>query len=154
MYGVDARAVRPYRECVGMAFCFYRIWCRCELNSFSGQNPWHRDDYWQKRPCYRDVFSEIYPCDKDLWRETVIFIQILDKYFYSSILRQLADKSLDFKRYLYDEIPDDSFVGIMGPRGVGKSILLLQKIKESDKKSLYVDADNLYFATHSFVSHS
>ena len=42
-------------------------------------------------------------------------------------------------------------MGLTGPRGVGKSTLLLQKIKESNKKCLYVDADNLYFATHSIV---
>ena len=76
---------------------------------------------------------------------------MVDNYLHSLMLRQLADTSLEFKRYLYDEIPDARLVGITGPRGVGKSTLVLQKIKESEKKCLYVDADNLYFATHSLV---
>lgn len=76
---------------------------------------------------------------------------MIDNSLHSSMLRQLAETSLKFKRYLYSDIPDARLVGITGPRGVGKSTLLLQKIKESDKKCLYVDADNLYFATHSLV---
>ena len=36
-----------------------------------------------------------------------------------------------FKRYLYSEIAWDArMIGLMGPRGVGKSTLLLQRIKE------------------------
>ncbi len=57
-----------------------------------------------------------------------------------------------YHRYIYDDIPDNArLVGLTGPRGVGKSTLVLQKIKESDKKSLYVDVDNIYFANHSLV---
>lgn len=64
-------------------------------------------------------------------------------------LRLLKSK---YHRYIYDDIPDNArLVGLTGPRGVGKSTLVLQKIKESDKKSLYVDADNIYFSTHSLV---
>lgn len=77
---------------------------------------------------------------------------MIDNSLYSSMLIQLADTSLKFKRYLYQDIPDARLVGITGPRGVGKSTLLLQKIKEPDKKCLYVDADNLYFTTHTLVS--
>lgn len=76
---------------------------------------------------------------------------MIDNSLYSAMLKQLGDTTLNFKRYLYDEIPDARLVGITGPRGVGKSTLILQKIKESDRKCLYVDADNLYFATHSLV---
>lgn len=77
---------------------------------------------------------------------------MIDNSLHSAMLKQLNDTSLRFKRYLYQDIPDARLVGITGPRGVGKSTLLLQKIKESDKKCLYVDADNLYFATHTLVS--
>lgn len=77
---------------------------------------------------------------------------MVDNSLHSAMLKQLNDISLKFKRYLYDDIPDARLVGITGPRGVGKSTLLLQKIKESNKKCLYVDADNLYFTTHTLVS--
>lgn len=76
---------------------------------------------------------------------------MIDNSLHADMLKQLSDTSLKFKRYLYNEIPDARLVGITGPRGVGKSTLLLQKIKESDRKCLYVDADNLYFATHTLV---
>ncbi|MCR4964135.1 MAG: AAA family ATPase [Bacteroidales bacterium] len=44
-------------------------------------------------------------------------------------------------------------IGLVGPRGVGKSTLILQHIlKESDKqKALYVSADTTYFAQHTLV---
>ena len=53
------------------------------------------------------------------------------------------------KRYLYDKISWGSrLIGILGPRGVGKTTMVLQYIKENlDKnKSLYVLADDFYFA--------
>lgn len=59
-----------------------------------------------------------------------------------------------FKRYLYSEIAWDArMIGLMGPRGVGKSTLLLQRIKEMKGmgKCLYVSADNLYFSNHTLV---
>ena len=43
-------------------------------------------------------------------------------------------------------------VGLMGPRGVGKSTMVLQHIKEQDevtrRRSIYVSADHSYFLTH------
>lgn len=68
------------------------------------------------------------------------------------MLRQLHLQTSEFHRYIYNDIPAEArLVGLTGPRGVGKSTLLLQKIKESKDKSLYVDADNLYFTTHTLV---
>lgn len=65
---------------------------------------------------------------------------------------QLRMLKSDFHRYIYNEIPENArLVGLTGPRGVGKSTLVLQKIKESDKKCLYVDADNIFFATNSLI---
>ena len=69
---------------------------------------------------------------------------------------QLRLVSLDFKRYMYDKLPWEArLVGLMGPRGVGKSTLVLQHIKEMDGdsvgKSLYVSADHSYFTTHTLV---
>ena len=55
----------------------------------------------------------------------------------------------DFKRYLYPEIACNSrMLGIVGPRGVGKTTLLLQYIKENlnTDSALYASADDLYFS--------
>ncbi len=66
---------------------------------------------------------------------------------------QLKRTPLEFVRYKYSEVNWESrLVGIIGPRGVGKSTMLLQHIKQStDGKRLYVSADNLYFANHSLI---
>jgi predicted AAA+ superfamily ATPase len=56
-----------------------------------------------------------------------------------------------FKRYLFDEIAWSSrMVGIIGPRGVGKTTLVLQYIKTQldTKRALYAAADDLYFSQH------
>lgn len=59
-----------------------------------------------------------------------------------------------FTRYKYEDIDWNSrMIGITGPRGVGKSTMILQHIgKLPDKaNSLYVSADHTYFTTHSLV---
>lgn len=66
---------------------------------------------------------------------------------------QLRMVSLDFKRYMYDKLPWEArLVGLVGPRGVGKSTMLLQHLKEQDEevrsKSFYFSADHSYFLTH------
>lgn len=56
-----------------------------------------------------------------------------------------------FKRYMFTRIPWSSrLVGIVGPKGVGKSTMILQYIKENqeDDKFLYVSADHTYFSNH------
>lgn len=61
----------------------------------------------------------------------------------------LQHTNTTFKRYLYEEIAWDSrMVGIIGPRGVGKTTLILQFIKENldPSKALYASADDLYFS--------
>ncbi|MDR0559843.1 MAG: AAA family ATPase [Prevotellaceae bacterium] len=61
----------------------------------------------------------------------------------------LSETSLDFKRYLMPKIDwTDRMFGIVGPRGVGKTTLILQYIKEnhSVEDTLYVSMDNVYFA--------
>lgn len=69
---------------------------------------------------------------------------------------QLSLVSLDFKRYMYEKLPWEArLVGLMGPRGVGKSTMILQRIKEmaeaDQQHTLYISADHSYFTTHTFV---
>ncbi len=61
----------------------------------------------------------------------------------------LQNTTTDFKRYLYENVSWDSrMVGIIGARGVGKTTMILQHIKEKldSKKALYVSADDMYFS--------
>ncbi len=63
----------------------------------------------------------------------------------------LRETSTTFHRYMYDRIHwDTRMIGLMGPRGVGKTTLVLQHIKEQLplKESLYVQAEDFYFASH------
>lgn len=66
--------------------------------------------------------------------------------------RKLAATDLRFKRYLYNEINwNVRLVGIKGARGVGKTTLLLQHIKDSFQNvddALYFSLDNLWFDNH------
>jgi uncharacterized protein len=60
----------------------------------------------------------------------------------------LQNTTTDFKRYLYEKVSwDNRMIGIIGARGVGKTTLILQHIKENldTKKALYVSADDMYF---------
>ena len=68
--------------------------------------------------------------------------------------RLLKQTRTDFVRYKYDEIKWTSrMLGLVGPRGVGKTTLFLQYIKQnlSPRDTLYVSADNLYFADHTLI---
>ncbi len=63
----------------------------------------------------------------------------------------LRETSTTFHRYMYDRIHWDArMIGLMGPRGIGKTTLVLQHIKEQlpIKESLYVQAEDFYFASH------
>lgn len=63
----------------------------------------------------------------------------------------LQSTTTNFKRYLYTEIAWNSrMVGIIGGRGVGKTTMLLQYIKENldTQKALYVSADDMYFVDY------
>lgn len=55
-----------------------------------------------------------------------------------------------FVRYLYHQINwDNRLIAIVGPRGAGKTTLMLQRIKKDlwrEKNALYINADDLYFA--------
>lgn len=68
--------------------------------------------------------------------------------------RKLHDTPTDLIRYKYEEIEWGGHAfGLVGPRGVGKSTMLLQHIKTQleIKNTLYVSADHLYFTSHTLV---
>lgn len=71
----------------------------------------------------------------------------LQEYFNNS----LRKTNTDFHRYMYDRINwNNRMIGLTGPRGVGKTTLILQYIKENmpRENSLYVTAEDFYFASH------
>lgn len=73
---------------------------------------------------------------------------------YELFYRKLKNTPVEFLRYKYNLIKWESRAfGLVGPRGVGKSTMLLQYIKQNldTKDTLYVSADNLYFAEHKLV---
>ena len=70
---------------------------------------------------------------------------------YKKLLRETAT---DFHRYLYGQINwENRIVGIRGPRGVGKTTMMLQHIKEvlPVDDVLYVNADDIYFSDHRLI---
>ena len=67
---------------------------------------------------------------------------------------QLKQTTSTFHRYMFDQISWDSrMFGLVGPRGVGKSTMILQYIKEhrDSRHILYIGADHLYFSSHTLV---
>lgn len=68
--------------------------------------------------------------------------------------RKLRDTPTDLIRYRYSQIAwQGHALGLVGPRGVGKSTMLLQHIKMhlDVNDTLYVSADNMYFSSHTLV---
>lgn len=67
----------------------------------------------------------------------------------------LSDVRTDIRRSLYWDIDwSQQLIGIKGQRGVGKTTLMLQRIKETDPtgvSSFYVTLDNLWFSDHSLI---
>ena len=67
--------------------------------------------------------------------------------------RRLANINLTFKRYLYDKINwDVRLIGIKGERGVGKTTMILQHLKETIEnidEAMYLSLDNLWFNDNS-----
>lgn len=73
---------------------------------------------------------------------------------YQYMNEQLAMLRSEFRRYAYASINWEArMLGLLGPRGVGKTTLFLQHIKAEEDLSttLYVSCDNLHFTTHSLA---
>jgi len=61
----------------------------------------------------------------------------------------LRNTNLAFKRYLFNKVSwNGRMIGIVGPRGVGKTTMILQYIKEylNVNNTLFVFADDMYFS--------
>lgn len=79
------------------------------------------------------------------------FLLVSRLFLFEYMQRQLDAVTTTFHRYIYPNISwDNRMLGIVGPRGVGKTTLFLQRIKEmgSPQTTLYVSADHMYFADH------
>ncbi len=73
---------------------------------------------------------------------------------FETFKRKLRDTPTDLVRYKYSQIAwQGHALGLVGPRGVGKSTMLLQHIKMhlGLHDTLYVSADNLYFSSHTLA---
>jgi predicted AAA+ superfamily ATPase len=76
--------------------------------------------------------------------------------FLTDTFHRLIDEvAITKKRFLYDSFAlRNRLTGLVGPRGVGKTTLLLQYIKEhlyEDKKPFYFSADLIYFQQTSLL---
>lgn len=79
---------------------------------------------------------------------------MIDNTLIAYMEEMLRQTPTDFVRYMADRIDWDSrMIGIVGPRGVGKSTMLLQRLKAHRQEGMwvYVSADHTYFANHSLV---
>ena len=77
----------------------------------------------------------------------------MDKLF-EQFLNLLKETDTNFFRYIYEEINWKSrMIGLTGPRGVGKTTLVLQHIKKNldPKDTLYVTVEDFYFADHKLI---
>ena len=81
--------------------------------------------------------------------------KMIENSLYEYMNEMLQYVPQQFHRYMYNQIPWGArMIGLTGPRGVGKSTMLLQYALEHNENHsiLYVGADNLWFASHSLVT--
>ncbi len=85
--------------------------------------------------------------------QNCIIMEITDIYINSS--RLVNSVSLSHIRYLYDTIDWSSrMICVKGARGVGKTTLMLQRIKKVFSKSeqaIYISLDDLWFTEHRLI---
>lgn len=69
--------------------------------------------------------------------------------------KRLQATDTTIHRFLFSEIDwSQPLIGIKGQRGVGKTTMMMQRIKENDpsgEQSFYASLDNLWFADHSLI---
>ena len=70
--------------------------------------------------------------------------------FFNEQFELINKLDLEFKRSVYDlvDIENNKLTALLGQRGVGKTTILLQKLKEiNSDNALYISVDNPYFST-------
>jgi predicted AAA+ superfamily ATPase len=78
----------------------------------------------------------------------------MDKLF-EQFLKLLKETDTSFFRYIYTELNwKNRMIGLTGPRGVGKTTLVLQHIKKNlnPAETLYVTAEDFYFADNKLIN--
>lgn len=73
---------------------------------------------------------------------------------YETMHRLLENTTSNFLRYAYSDIDwNNRMLGLVGPRGVGKTTLFLQHLKcqEDIDNCLFVSADDIYFSDHTLL---
>jgi len=79
---------------------------------------------------------------------------MVDNSLYNLMEEQLRLTPTKFHRYAYPEVAwEGRLTGIIGPRGVGKSTMMLQHIIEhrAEGHCLYVSADYAFFSSHNLT---
>lgn len=79
---------------------------------------------------------------------------MVENILYEYMAEMLRQTTQTHFRYIYNKIDWQArMFGIVGPRGVGKSTMILQHIKQhfSGQHMLYISADFLYFNTHTLA---
>lgn len=67
--------------------------------------------------------------------------------------KKTENTSVGFRRYLYKEIDwNERLLVVTGQRGTGKTTLLLQRLKETGGKGIYLSLDDIYFEVNRLVT--
>lgn len=70
-------------------------------------------------------------------------------------IEKLASIQVNFTRNIFSEIDwTDRLIGLRGPRGIGKTTILLQYLKvnhANDESALYISLDNIWFSSQNLV---
>jgi predicted AAA+ superfamily ATPase len=67
--------------------------------------------------------------------------------------KKVAFANTSIKRLIYNDIQwNDRLILLLGYRGVGKTTIMLQRLKEFGEKGIYFSLDDLYFETHRLVA--
>lgn len=78
----------------------------------------------------------------------------MDLSLISNMQNLLEQTTSAFHRYMYEQVSWEArMFGLVGPRGVGKTTMLLQYVKthQHERNILYVSADHVYFSTHTLI---
>ena len=79
---------------------------------------------------------------------------MIEDSLYAYMSEKIKATPTKFNRYKYSQINwGDRLIGIIGPRGIGKTTMMLQYLiaHQYTGNHLYVAADNIYFANHTIL---